>query len=833
VVTLQVHINGNVFNYHSDFDPVNIHGNVQRSWKVSAGDYFKFPVKIGDTDCFVKRFSKKPEEISGYQFLQQIKGRKLPGLPVIYDIQETREAGKNVLYLFTEYIRGDTLDNLQRQGFSFLPMKLAEDLFLALQSIHENGFWFPDFDPKNFYKSETGSYYIIDLDSTYPLTAMPSNSMYGSKDYWSPVYEYYRSYLGFTPADIKTIRGDTLNNLQLVYFLGLYSFYLDGEGDDLTAHSISKLNDYLVKKHRLFASTLTYCCSKDGQNRGINQRRLNFQVFRNLVMAGLFQESIERSISNTPKNPEILFFKLNGRSVSSLSIKPGEQVVIEWSTRNATHIRLLPDNKLLGSEGTISLTPSNDTAYTLEAVHKHKKQSLQAKKTVAVSIYDPTRPVIQFSIKDNQHDGLFTEGVNYSLEWSTQNADEVFLDNMLVSNMGSKAFMANGNTSHILKAVNSRNGTFKTSQSTLHINTEKKPVFEFSASPASVKAGEVVTLSWKVAHGNNISIERDGKLIVQNKPPAGSVQVRLQLKEDKPSPQVSRFSAYALTQSGKSKYRHTQDAVVTIQKKGMSAELIAVIIGIAALLVGTVVVVMMNQNAGYTSSYQDQPYTADTTTTTVVTPDTVGYWNAPADSSATAVTEIDPGVYNFTDYFNNNYNDWPVKSDEDYEVSIQYGKLVIEGKSSDYTYYSNKNFPIDLSRDYEVLVKVQWQSGVQTHLMGLEFCSDYASGSFNVFHISANGQYGISYYENNEWKMITEWTESSLINTGSATNTLTIKKSSDVIRFYINDIFIKSLSTEGMCYGQGFGLRVGNVQTVEFDEFTLTGSTYNSDSTKK
>jgi hypothetical protein len=153
---MQVMINGKLVDYRSDFDPVDIQSNVKRNWKVSAGDYFKFPVRIGNVECFVKRFDRRETDISGYKLLLRLKGKQTAGLPFIHDLVRVKEGNREILYLFTEYLPGSTLEDLQRKGFRFLPEKLSNDLYAALHSIHRQGFWFPDFDPKNLYLASNG-----------------------------------------------------------------------------------------------------------------------------------------------------------------------------------------------------------------------------------------------------------------------------------------------------------------------------------------------------------------------------------------------------------------------------------------------------------------------------------------------------------------------------------------------------------------------------------------------------------------------------------------------------------------------------------------------------
>lgn len=570
---MQLRIKGLVYNYTSDFKPADMQGNVTRNWKVSAGDYFKFPVPIGPVNCFVKRFAKQSKEISGYNFLQAIKGKKLPGLPEVYDLVHITEEGKEVIYLFTEYLPGNTIDHLQREGFSFLPVKLASELFTALQSIHTNGYWFPDFDPKNFFRSTSGDFYIIDLDSVYPLSAQPSPAMHGSKDYWGPVYDYYRKYAGFNNDDVKKIKGDVFNNLNLIYLCGLYSSFLDGPAEDLTAPSIFQLNDYLPRQHKLFSSTMLYCCNKDSQG-NFNQRTLSYNILHNLIGTVLFPDFKERTISNLPKTPQISKFTLNGIASDSLEISPGEPVTLEWTTKNATHVTLLPAKKQLDTSGKLELRPDGDIKYTLQAVYKHKKGSPTANQSCIIQLLetDWKRPVINFFIQGKERNYFnCPKNATYKLSWSVFDADKVYLDNVEVPNNSYKEITCTRDTNHILRAENIKKGRSKSNAKTLSILTESKPNIQFSVSPRNIIPGESVQLAWNVTNGKNIFITQNGSVIAKNCMNTGSMKISLGLVKGKSTSEEFTYKVHAYTTSGNYHFVADLPQVVVVKKRSSKA----------------------------------------------------------------------------------------------------------------------------------------------------------------------------------------------------------------------------------------------------------------------
>jgi hypothetical protein len=69
-------------------------------WKFSAGDPYKFPVLIGDHQCFIKRFEQRsPEDISGWELLVKMKGQYDKNLSRIYDIKNVKEGDKDIYYV--------------------------------------------------------------------------------------------------------------------------------------------------------------------------------------------------------------------------------------------------------------------------------------------------------------------------------------------------------------------------------------------------------------------------------------------------------------------------------------------------------------------------------------------------------------------------------------------------------------------------------------------------------------------------------------------------------------------------------------------------------------
>ena len=215
---MEIIINEQTYQYTSDFPD---------GWKFSSGDPFKFPVQIGRHSCFVKLFRKPVAKITGWDLLVRLKGKNSRNIPRIHDIKESEINGGEVHYVFYEYLAGENLDHLIARGEALDLDKLASGIFAALSSIHSSGYWFADFCEKNIYRDSSGRFILLDLDSCIPLSVPPRTDALGNKDYWSPVFHFYRDMLNYTQISTEDLPGNYLNILQLYLMIfRIQKFYL-------------------------------------------------------------------------------------------------------------------------------------------------------------------------------------------------------------------------------------------------------------------------------------------------------------------------------------------------------------------------------------------------------------------------------------------------------------------------------------------------------------------------------------------------------------------------------------------------------------------------------
>ena len=180
-------------------------------------------------------------------------------------------------------------------------------------------------------------------------------------------------------------------------------------------------------------------------------------------------------------------------------------------------------------------------------------------------------------------------------------------------------------------------------------------------------------------------------------------------------------------------------------------------------------------------------------------------------------------TYNFTDDFTDKRNSWFEADDkEKIIIKIEDGKLIID-VIEDGNYFTIKTFPIASSKDFSVEVKKKWITGINNNGYGIDFASDYSAGNFYSFIISSNGYYRIHHVKKGgKWTNLIDWTKTDGINQGSVPNILKIQKSGNEIIFFVNDDLVKKMSWDDG-YGTSFGFRVFGAQTIQFDDFRISG----------
>ncbi|HEV7428279.1 MAG TPA: hypothetical protein VGQ46_18130 [Thermoanaerobaculia bacterium] len=199
-------------------------------------------------------------------------------------------------------------------------------------------------------------------------------------------------------------------------------------------------------------------------------------------------------------------------SAAPTTINVGQSSTLTWTSTNATSISI--DNGV-GSQpvnGSIGVSPTTTTTYTLTA----NGPGGITTKTATVTVNQPA-PTATFSAAPTS----INAGQSSTLTWSTTNATSVSIDNGVGSKpvSGSTIVTPSATTTYTL-TVNGPGGTItKTAAVTV---IQPPPMISFSASPANIAAGQSSTLIWNTTNATSVSIDNG----VGSQPVSGSVGVQ-------------------------------------------------------------------------------------------------------------------------------------------------------------------------------------------------------------------------------------------------------------------------------------------------------------------
>ena len=154
-----------------------------------------------------------------------------------------------------------SLETLIQDGSSPAIYRLSEDLFKALESVYAEKRWFTDISEKDIFCSGDGRFSVATAGNTVPRSELPDTAIYGSKEYWMPVFSYLigRVRLELKPGELPGILFNYLQTMLLILRVRLV--YVDQEGYYNSTGLFDQLPiilDKLVPEYRtLFTRLLT------------------------------------------------------------------------------------------------------------------------------------------------------------------------------------------------------------------------------------------------------------------------------------------------------------------------------------------------------------------------------------------------------------------------------------------------------------------------------------------------------------------------------------------------------------------------------------------------
>jgi uncharacterized caspase-like protein len=176
------------------------------------------------------------------------------------------------------------------------------------------------------------------------------------------------------------------------------------------------------------------------------------------------------------------------------------------------------------------------------------------------------------------------------------------------------------------------------------------------------------------------------------------------------------------------------------------------------------------------------------------------------------------------DAFNNNDNTWKLWPDgEFYITDIRSGTFVMETKN-DLNSSEFMGRRVSLPDSFEIQVTTTWKSGVDDRAYGIALGSE-PQNRYN-FGVSGNGWSFVSGYKDNQvidpapmpWKSGT-----AIIGDGYKQNVLKIKAKGSTYDFFVNNLFVGTVTIPLSHDRLKVGFFVENKQQVTFDDLKITG----------
>jgi hypothetical protein len=566
---MKVIIKEKEYNYKPDFP---------EGWVFSKGDYFK-KVLIEDHACFVKRFEvSKPENISGWKLMMNLRGKNKENLVKLYDIVETTEKNYKVYYVFYEFIEGETLHKLLLTNEAIDLRKITKDLFNAIRSLYESGYWFADFTEKNIFYSGSGKYVLIDIDSTQPLQLAPDNDMWGDKAYWISVLNFYKNILREKNFGLADINGISLNYLQIVFLiLRIKLSDLNKVSDYFSSDLLDSLPETLNERSPLFKQVF----NKVQQRESSALQNDEITEIKNLVEDKIIDAPVSSIISadgnkkpsvspgDERSNPVIEEF-----NVTNYSEKEGDNYLVEsrkpftlnWKIKNTLNVELFRNDEFFkGLDNKESNFTSKETfdgkekkiKFTLKASNNFSTISRSLAVTVTdkidenviVDVYES--PVInEFKVvnhRERKGDLYVVEsGKSFELTWNITNAlkIELFRNNKSIKvfnpqekSIELKEQIYDGMEKEIQFDIEASNKSIEIQRGSLTVKIsrpiEDLVINEFTVNnydnnngdTYTIESGKSFTLSWKIQNAQYAELYKNEELYKKLSGGDGNIEI--------------------------------------------------------------------------------------------------------------------------------------------------------------------------------------------------------------------------------------------------------------------------------------------------------------------
>ena len=221
----------------------------------------------------------------------------------------------------------------------------------------------------------------------------------------------------------------------------------------------------------------------------------------NLTATGPGGQSVTASVTVTvgASKPAILRF-----GASPTHISQGQSSLLSWTTTGASTVSISPSVGSVAANGSVSVTPTASTTYTLTATGADKTTSVTAAVTVTVG-GGAVPSIISFTASPT----VISTGGSSSLCWNVSNSTSVSIAPGIGNEpaTGCTTVTPTGTTTYTLTATNA----VGPNQAVVTVSVGAVQILTFSANPAfSGASGAPVVLSWTTQNATSVTITGTG-----------------------------------------------------------------------------------------------------------------------------------------------------------------------------------------------------------------------------------------------------------------------------------------------------------------------------------
>lgn len=225
------------------------------------------------------------------------------------------------------------------------------------------------------------------------------------------------------------------------------------------------------------ATTTTYTLTATGANGSVNQTA-----------------TVTVGAQGAPGAPQILRFEAN-----PLSIGPGGQSTLSWTTNNATTVTITPNVGSVTPNGSTTVSPSATTTYTLTATNS--VGSVTAPLTITVS-GNAVPQVVTFVANPS----AISPGQQTKLCWQVTNASNIAITPGVGTNLNANDCATVSPSATTVYTLTATNGAGQI-QANATVTVGTVQILSFTANPPnSGNAGSPVVLTWATSNATSVVI---------------------------------------------------------------------------------------------------------------------------------------------------------------------------------------------------------------------------------------------------------------------------------------------------------------------------------------